>query len=36
MRGVAAGLIVALAIGTLAWLVVSTYLGPLLRELLRP
>jgi hypothetical protein len=34
MRGVAAAFIVAVVIGTLAWFVVSTLLGPALRGFL--
>jgi len=36
MRGLAAGLIVVLAIGVAAWVAVSTWLGPLVRQLFQP
>jgi hypothetical protein len=35
MRGVVAGLLVAVMIGMAAWVVVSAFLGPLLRKLLQ-
>jgi hypothetical protein len=36
MRGLAAGLIVVLAIGMAAWVAVSTWLGPLVRQFFQP